>query len=119
MTYKRKNYRLMPPENVKEGDVFEDCNLMQKYPHTKICGNIPRLIFRQCNLSNCDLPIGAKIEDCGQVGRHKSRCSNLHPDWNLIPECPVNCSHVVDKDEIIIDGKDVITNYFYQDREVS
>lgn len=119
MIHKRKNFRLLPPEGISSDDIFEDCNLMQKYPHTLICPGISGLIFRQCNLSNCNLPVDAKINDCGQVHRHKSRCSNLHPEWNLSPLCPIDCSHVVDKDEIIIDGKTVVVNYFYQDREVA
>lgn len=119
MVHKRINYNLVPPVGIVEGDIFEDCNLMQKYPHTHICPGISGLIFRQCNLSNCDLPLDAVIQDCGQVGRHKSRCSNLHPAWGIEPVCPVNCSHVVDSDTVMIDGVSATVNYFYLDQEVA
>ena len=101
--------------SVNNGHVFEGCNLTQKDPHTKIYEGVTGLIFRKCNLMNCDVPADATIEDCLQI--HKSFCSNLHPEWidKGLVVCPENCSHVVDTDTITIDGLVVDTVYHYED----
>jgi len=117
-TYKKKNWsftRGSLPENIQNGDVFEDCNFTQKEAHTKIFEDIENLTFLCCNLLNCDLPGSSQVEKSLVV--QKSFCSHLHPEWDLT-ECPENCSHVIDIDEIRIDGELVDTIYHRQDKVV-
>ena len=70
------------------------------------------LVFRDCNLTNCDVPIDAVIE--GGLHVHISFCVNKHPDWPLDAESE-NCNHVIDTDTIIIDGQLVDSIYHYED----
>jgi len=46
-----------------------------------------------------------------------SRCTNIHPEWVArgLTACDENCAHVVDTDEIWIDGQLVETIYHYAD----
>lgn len=111
------NYNLEAPTGISNGETFEDCNLMQKAPNTAICSGVTGLTFRRCNLANCVLPGDATIDDCGKVGVHKSRCSHIHPDWGLTA-CADNCSHVIDTDEVWVDGVLVETIYHYDDTRV-
>ena len=118
--YKYKNFRLQLPAGIKNGDSFVGCNLIQIHPHTFICEGITGLTFQDCNLTNCDVPEDAVFDNCGGYGRHKSRCSHLHPE--MIPkglvECSDNCSHVVGTDEIWLDGVLIDTIYHYLDTRV-
>jgi len=106
--------RGQPLPTVKDGHVFEHANFTQMKPHTKIFVGVKGLVFRDCNLLNCDVPEDAIVEDC-MLG-HVSYCGHEHPDWverGKLEACPVDCQHVVDADEIIIDGilLDRITHY--------
>jgi len=111
---KNKNYSLDRISNliVSDGDTIEDCNLMQLTTNTSICAGITGLTFQGCNLLNCSVPGDAVVENCLII--NKSFCSHLHPDWDLTP-CIENCSHVVDTDEIWIDGVLVDTIYHRED----
>jgi len=119
-TYSFKNFRLSLPTGVENKDEFIGCNLTQVVPHTKICEGKTGLVFTRCNLTNCDVPPDAVVNDCGGYGRHKSRCSHLHPELIAfgLSECVENCEHVVDTDEIWIDGVLIKKNYYYQDKRV-
>ena len=98
--------------NVQDGDVFERCNLSQIEP-TNMFDLVENLEFRQCNLVNCILPLSSSVENCNTA--QISRCSNLHQEWSFKNPCPENCDHVVDIDEIIIDGVTIDTIYHYKD----
>ena len=100
---------------VPENKVFQDINFVQAKPHTKIYEGVKGLTFRKCNLNNCDIPEDAKEENCGHV--HISYCANLHPDWGL-DACAVECEHMTDKSEVVVDGVDVFTEYHYEDKGV-
>jgi hypothetical protein len=93
--------------------VFENVNFSQAVPHTKILEGVKNLTFIQCNLVNCDVPADAII-DGGNVAQ-VSRCSHVHSDWGL-SECAENCEHVVDSDEIKIDGITIDKVYHYKDK---
>ena len=112
-----KNFRMQPPESIENDTVFIDCNIIQPIPHTAICSGITGLTFRRCNLTNCDVPGDAVIDDCGGVGRHKSRCTNLNPDYlNFgVDACEDDCVHVIDTDEVWIDGELIDTIYHCKD----
>jgi hypothetical protein len=47
----------------EDGDVIEGCNLSQPEAHTSL-GSAKGLIFRDCNLCNCDVPEDATVENC-------------------------------------------------------
>lgn len=113
-TYNTGNYsqERLSLLNAQSGDIFKHVNFSQLVPHSSILSGIPDLTFIQCNLVNCDLPIDAIID--GGNKTQISRCSHLHPKWNM-DQCVKNCSHVVDTDEIIIDGVIVDTIYHYKD----
>lgn len=96
--------------------VVEGHNFLQGVPHTKIYDGYSGLIFRNCNLTNCDVPADSVLEHCLRV--QVSFCSHLHEAWlkrGFISECSENCSHVVGFDEILIDGKNIVSNYSYED----
>ena len=120
MIYKYKNFRLELPTGTKDGDIFIGCNLIQIIPHTTICSGIVDLTFTRCNLTNCNVPKDAKVIDCGGYGRHKSRCSHLHPEMieRGLSLCEENCSHVIGADEIWVDSILIDTIYYYQDKRV-
>ena len=98
---------------IEDGWNFTNFNFMQKYPNTKIFEGKTDLTFKNCNLMNCDVPNGSTIISC--LTTQKSLCSNLYPEFELSPACEENCSHVVDTDEIKIDGIVIDTTYHYED----
>lgn len=104
------------PSKFGTNDVFIRVNYASLTPHNKPFGSTGGLIFIQCNLLNCNLPVDAQKISC--LHCHKSFCANLHPSFNL-PAEDINCEHVVDSDTVTVDGKLVITNYKYEDQVVS
>jgi hypothetical protein len=99
--------------------VVESHNLLQGKPHTKIYNGVSGLTFRKCNLTNCDLPVDAVVDDC-LIG-HVSFCSHLHEKWaekGLIDQCSENCEHISEIDTVTIDGVVVDTVYQYADKVV-
>lgn len=121
MKYKKKNfakstlakfYALSP----QPGDEFEMCNFSQLVEHTKIPDTYIGLTFRSCNMRNIDPPKDAILID--SPNSHWSRCSHVHPNWN-IPQCVENCSHVIDIDEIQLDGVLIEKIYHYADTRLS
>ena len=112
--FKYKNYSQgrisdCPAQN---GDTFERTNFSQANPNTEILSGITGLTFKNCNLVNCTVPPDATIIQCNVA--QVSRCYHLHPDWGLDPEVE-NCPHVVEVDEVIIDGVVVDTTYHRKD----
>lgn len=114
------NYALgiNPLPKVQDGHEFVGDNFLQLLPHTKIFAGVKGLKFRNCNLTNCDLPEDAETDSCRP--QHVEWCSHLHPKWvdKGLTECAENCSHVIETDTIQIDGVAVDTVYHYQDRRV-
>jgi len=104
--------------SVTNNHVFDGCNFSQAEPNTIIFAGVSGLTFRRCNLSNCQLPADAIIEDCLRI--QKSFCSHIHPRWvdKGLPECDEDCSHLVETDEIVIDGVAVDTIKHYKDNLV-
>jgi len=111
---KNKNFSHARTSNliVSDGDIIENCNLVQPNSNTSICSGISNLTFIGCNLVNCLIPVDAIAEDCLII--QKSFCSHLHLEWDLTL-CVENCLHVVDIDEIWIDDILVDTTYHYED----
>jgi hypothetical protein len=111
-----KNFCRKVPEGIADGDEFLRCNLVQLQPHTPVCVGKIGLVFRRCNLVNCDLPPDAIAEDCAQG--HVSRCAWLHPEWPL-PAEPTDCPHVTTRHTVTVDGATVATEYERADRMVT
>jgi len=112
------NYAFMtnnPIPNVENGHVFTGDNFIQQYPDTEILVGKTGLKFINCNLTNCSLPSDAITE--GAHPKQRSFCSHVHSRWGLT-ECIENCEHVIDTDEVIIDGVVVDTIYHYADKKV-
>lgn len=103
------------PDN---GHHFQKYNFSQPLPHTEIFAGVTDLKFTKCNLTNCDVPVDAIIEDCLTV--HKSFCSHLMPkiaNWKTA--CINDCEHKYDEDEVIIDGVTLgKTHYHKHEREI-
>lgn len=114
MIHKNQNLFFKQPK-AENGDEFICCNFAQKFPYTKIFEGNSELIFRRCNLTNCDIPKDSVIDICQT--RQVEFCANLHTDFDLDAE-DENCSHVIDYDDIIIDGVLIQRIYQYQDKEV-
>lgn len=101
---------------VENGHHFTDVNFAQAEPNTEIFIGKTGLIFEKCNLINCSIPGDAQKIDCLHI--QKDMCANTHPQWvdeGFIDAEAENCSHVVDTDEITIDGVLVDTIYYYED----
>lgn len=108
------NYSFQQPI-AENNQVFENANFSQVLPHTVVCAGITGLVFRNCNLLNCDVPADAVIESCLTV--HKSFCSHLHPELieKGLPECTTECQHMASKEPIEVDGVVIETIYTYED----
>jgi len=61
--HRNHNFSRQDPD-CSDGDVFEDCNLAQEVPGTKICQGTKRLVFRGCNLVRAIVPPDSIIEGC-------------------------------------------------------
>lgn len=112
------NYAFMtgdPLPNIEDGRTFTGDNFIQKNPYTLIFAGKIGLKFVNCNLTNCTLPGDAITE--GSHPKQRSFCSHVHPKWEL-DMCPENCEHVVDTDEIYIDGVLIDKIYSYADKAV-
>lgn len=114
--HNRKNYAFQDPE-CENGDEFHNCNIIQKQPNTEICAGKTGLRFVDCNLINCKLPSDAVFEGHPIIVQ-KSFCYHLHPRWNL-PTEPEDCPHVVDADEVTIDGQVVGIIYHRKDTRLN
>jgi hypothetical protein len=106
-----------PLPTVNNGHVFERLNFCRAVPHTPIFAGKTGLVFRGCNLVNCDVPADAVLEDCLHV--HYEFCSNHHPEWaGKLTPCVANCPHVIGNDVIQVAGVTVATVYHYEDKVV-
>ena len=105
---RNQNFSYEQPKLPKFEEVI-DCNFTQRDPYTTIGDGTQQ--FVECNLLNCDVR-GATVKKSLTV--QKSFCYWLHKDMGL-PVEPVNCPHVVDTDEVYIDGKLVEIVYHRED----
>ena len=112
-TIKGKNWSFKDPkdEGIVSNDTIEMCNCSQAEPDTTICDGLTGLTFRDCNLCNCSLPSGTIVENSNT--KQMSFCTNLEPNWPNTASCVASCVHVIDTDEITIDGVLVDTIYHY------
>lgn len=112
------NYAFMTGNSlpdVENGHTFTGDNFIRKEPHTPVFVGKTGLIFINCNLTNCSLPGDAITE--GSHPKQRSFCSHVHQRWGLT-ECIENCEHVIDTDDVYIDGVLLEKTYHYADKVV-
>lgn len=102
---RKQNYSFEQPQ-FQDGDILDECNCSQKAPHTPF--GTANMQYVECNLVNCDIDPSATVFDCNTV--QIDHCYWLHPDMEL-PVEPENCRHVVEIDNVTIDGQ---TETFYE-----
>jgi len=103
-----------PGDDVPNGSVITGGNFMQIEPDTPILVG-KTLTIRGGNWGNVRQDAAWTIE--GGNWTQISRCSHLHPEWDLPAEVD-NCPHVVDVDTVTIDGEVVDTIYHRKDTKV-
>jgi len=112
------NYSFKDPgDEIKNGAVIDGGNFFQLVADTEILVG-KTLTINGGNWSNVKPQPEWTIN--GGNWAKSSLCSNVHPDFvpRGLAECNVNCSHVVDVDEVIVNGVIVETIYHYKDAEV-
>jgi hypothetical protein len=87
--------------------VFYKCNFAATIPHTAIGAD--GVIFRECNLHNCDIAAGSVLEDCSQVGNFISWCSHEN-NFKDLPECAEDCEH--SEEHIVIEDSVEIGRFY-------
>ena len=103
---------------VSNGDEFINCNLTQSMPHTTMFSGVSGLVFRGCNLINCQLPEDSQCIDCNRASL--SFCSHVFPELaarGFIGTCAEVCVHMYESETISIDDKE-ITFYEYRNTMV-
>ena len=103
-----------PAEHFQNGDVIESGNFSQLVPNTEIMASLT-LTINGGNFTNVKKQAGWTVN--GGNWTQTSRCSHEHPEWIAIglAACATECSHMLNKDEIRIDGVLIETVYTYGD----
>ena len=112
MIHRNKNYSNQDPD-CQNGDHFIDCNLSQLMPNTNICTGKTGLRFSNCYMQNAIVPGDSQLFDCNNIQRDKCYWIRLVDGQNLdgLPVEPENCRHVIDSDEVTVDGVVVSRTY--------
>lgn len=108
------NYAFKNPD-LPDGSVIDSGNFCQAVPNTEIMVG-KSLTINGGNFTNVKKQPEWTVN--GGNFTQVNRCGHLHQrlvDKGLIPVCVENCSHVVDTDEIEIDGVIVATVYHHKD----
>ena len=107
------NYSFQDPD-LPDGSVINSGNFTQLEPNTEIMVG-KTLVINGGNFTNVRKQPEWTVN--GGNFTQVSRCSNLHPDWldNGLSECVVECSHMISKDIVTIDGQVIDTIYVYED----
>lgn len=109
------NYSFQDPiADFKNGGVITAGNFTQLIPNTEILKGLT-LTIEGGNFTN--VKVQPEWTVTGGNWTQISRCSHVHPDWieKGLPECSVECSHMTNKDEVMIDGVVIDTIYSYAD----
>ena len=107
------NYSFIDPD-IADSSVIGESNFTQLTPDTEIMKG-KTLTINGGNFCNVKLQPEWTIN--GGLWIKRSFCSHLHSDWieKGLTECDTECSHMVEKEDIIIDGQVVDTIYTYED----
>lgn len=109
------NYSFRDPgDDIKGGDVIEGGNFSQLIPGTEIL-KWKTLTINGGNWTNVKQDPAWTVN--GGNWTQVSRCSHLHPEWVAkgLDECETECEHMVNKDEVVVDGQVIDTFYEYED----
>jgi hypothetical protein len=111
------NYSFKDPGttgDIKDGAVINSGNFTQLVPGTEIMKDL-KLTINGGNFTNVKKQAQWAVN--GGNWNQINRCSHLHSDWisKGLPECVVECIHMVSKDVIEIDGVVIDTVYIYED----
>lgn len=101
MIHRQQNWAFKQPP-LKDNDIVDRCNCVQKYAHTTIGDGKTGLKFIESNLVNCSIPADAQVDECNTA--QIDFCYWLHPDIDLPVEVE-NCRHVTEVNTIEIDGQ--------------
>ena len=104
-----------PGDDVPDGATIEGGNFSQLTPGTEILSG-KTLTINGGNWTNVAQDPAWTVN--GGNWTQVSRCAHLHPNWvakGLPADHPDDCEHVVDTDEVWIDGMLVETIYHYRD----
>lgn len=107
------NYAFTDPgDAVPDGSTIDSGNFMQLLPHTEILKG-KALTINGGNWMNVEAQPEWTIN--GGLWVHRSFCSHVRPDLveHGLTECETECEHMIDKNEIYIDGALVDTIYHY------
>ena len=106
---------------LQDGDIVKG-NFAQVAPHTDMATYFNgKQVVVEGNGLNCDFPINvAHMSGLGSATPiHKSLCTHIHEELgNAVDPCPEDCEHVIDSDELIVDGVSLGTSYLYEDKIV-
>ena len=114
-TIERGNWSFRDPgDDIASGDTINGGNFSQLAPDTAILVG-KTLTINGGNWVNVRRDAAWTVN--GGNWCQVERCSNLHPDLVAkgLAECGVECDHLVDTDEIYIDGELVETICHYED----
>jgi hypothetical protein len=117
-TIERGNWSFREPgDDIPDGSTINDGNFTQAAPGTEILVG-KTLTINGGNWTNVQVQPTWTVQGGGWV--QVSRCTHVHPGLvaHGLDECAEDCSHVVDTDEIYVDGELVDTVYHYADTPV-
>ena len=109
------NYSFLDPgDDIPDGSTINSGNFSQLVPNTEI------LIGKTLTINGGNwVNVRQQPEWTVNGGNwtQVERCSNLHPKWisRGLTECEVECGHLVDTDEVYVDGVHNLTIYHYSD----
>jgi hypothetical protein len=111
------NYSFIDPD-LTDGSTIDGGNFTQAVPGTEILKG-KTLTINGGNWTNVKQQPEWTVN--GGNWTQIERCSHLHPrllSKGLIPACSTECSHMVEKDEIYVDGVLIDTVCHYEDQYV-
>lgn len=108
------NYSFKNTIDIKDEEVINSGNFTQINPNTEIMVD-KTLTINGGNFTNVKKQ--SKWTVNGGNWTQISWCSHNHPEFieKGLKECPVECSHMISKENIIIDGVVIDTVYTYKD----
>ena len=110
------NYSFTDPgDAVPDGSVIDSGNFSQLVPGTEIMVG-KTLTINGGNFTNVAVQPGWTVN--GGNWTQVDRCSHLHPEFisRGLPECALECRHMISKDVIEIDDVVLDTVYVYENK---
>lgn len=107
------NYSFQDPD-IPNGSIINEGNFVQLVPDTEI------LVGKTLTINGgnfCNVKPQPEWTINGGLWISKDFCSHLHPQWieHGLTECATECTHMISKEDILIDGVLIDTVYQYED----